>query len=168
MRVEAACQTINGVYSDGPLSVVMKLRGHPSTQMTNLTWPQLTRSWQHRQPEQSQSNSITTNILKQTDLCFICCCSICIPNCSFFFIFLLLFQAPPLASIVSTNACQKMLILPFKITCAFLDNNLLSPSPTYCLRPSLKVIQHIPSCKPNIIHAFQIITLLLFLLHHIC
>lgn len=45
----------------GPLSVVMKLRGRPSTHTTNLTWPQLTRHRQHRQPErweQSQSNWI--------------------------------------------------------------------------------------------------------------
>lgn len=43
----------------GPLSVVMKLRGHSSTQTTNPTWPQLTRPWQWRQLEQrEQSQSI--------------------------------------------------------------------------------------------------------------
>ena len=52
----------------GPLSVVMKLRGHPSTQMTHLTWLRLTRPWQRRQPEQweqSQSNWGATHTPKQ-------------------------------------------------------------------------------------------------------
>lgn len=58
----------------GHLSVVMKLRGHSSTQTTNPTWPQLTRPWQCRQleqREQSQSIWVTTNTPKQTHLCFI-------------------------------------------------------------------------------------------------
>lgn len=127
-----------------PLSVVMKLRGHLSTQTTNLTWPQLTRSWQRRQPEQreqSQSNWVTTNTPKTNRsllFFYVLFYTVATPfyfSCIFFIFLLLLFSF-------------RLILLKPPVHFQIITSSLC---PT-CLHPILSVCPHIATCKSSIKH----------------